>query len=244
MLVRFSFKTIVIVLITDALTVLGAINSVQKAKYVTPDDGCGWISTSRGVEAFIVEQNGPGERAGVQKGDVLETINDKRVSRATDVTRELYNLGIWSKANYTILRAGTRINATLIITPQDTRLRFKRFLEVVGFLYLMIGIFIFLRRWQAAGALHFYIICLTSFVVYSYSFTNKLNGFDWTIYWLDAVCFLLLPPLFLHFCLTFPERKEFLRRHSILRFVLYWPAAFLLAVHFLFIRCYLNVLQS
>jgi two-component system NtrC family sensor kinase len=244
MLVRFSFKTIVIVLITAALMALGAINSVQKAKYVTPDDGCGWISTSRGLEAFIVEQNGPGERAGLQKGDILETINDKKVNRATEVTKELYNLGIWSKAHYTILRTGTRINATLIIAPQDTRLRFKRVLEVVGFLYLMIGIFIFLRRWQAAGALHFYIICLASFVVYSFSFTNKLNGFDWTVYWLDAICFLLLPPMFLHFCLAFPTPKEFLRRHSILKVALYLPAAFLLAVHVLFIRGYLNVLQS
>jgi len=244
MLVRFSFKTIVIVLITAALTVLGGINSVQKGKYVTPDDGCGWIHTSRGVEAFIVEQDGPAERAGIQKGDILEAINDKRISRATDVTQELYKLGIWSKAHYTMLRAGTTINATLIITPQDSHLRFKRFLEVVGLLYLLIGIFIFLRRWQAAGALHFYAICLASFVVYSYSFTNKLNGFDWTIYWLDAICFLLLPPLFLHFCLAFPERKELLQRHSILRTVLYLPAVFLLAVHVLFIRGYLNVLQA
>jgi two-component system NtrC family sensor kinase len=97
------------------------------------------------------------------------------------------------------------------VAPQETHLRFKRFLEFVGFLYLFIGVFIFLRRWHASGALHFYAICIASFVVYAFSYTNKLNEFDWTIYWLDEIGFLLLPPLFLHFCLCFPERKSLLK---------------------------------
>src|SRR5215813_12960262 len=100
MLVKFSFKTALIILVTLTLTVLGIINSIQKAKYVTPDDGCGWISTSRGVEAFVVEESGPGEKAGIQKGDILEAINDKPISRATEITQQLYTLGIWAKANY------------------------------------------------------------------------------------------------------------------------------------------------
>ena len=244
MLVRFSFKTIIIVLVTATLTVLGVINGIQKAKYVTPEDGCGWISSSRGVEAYVVEENGPGEKAGIQKGDILEAINQRPVRRERDVTQQLYTLGVWAKANYTIQRAGIPIEVPLIIAPQDTNLRFKRFLEVVGFLYLFIGVFIFLRRWQARGALHFYTICLASFVVYSYSFTNKLNQFDWTIYWLDEIGFLFLPPLFLHFCLSFPVPKQSLQSHSSLKAILYVPAILLLAVHVLFIQGYLNVFQA
>jgi len=34
MLVRFSFKTSIIIIVTAALTVLGIINSVQKAKHL------------------------------------------------------------------------------------------------------------------------------------------------------------------------------------------------------------------
>src|SRR5919198_832317 len=130
MIVKFSFKTIIIVLVTAALAILGVINSIQKARYITPDDGCGWISTSRGVEAFIVERDSPGDKAGLKKGDILQAINNQRVSRATDVSQHLYAVGVWSKAQYTLLRAGTEINTTLIVAPQQTNLRFKRFLEV------------------------------------------------------------------------------------------------------------------
>ena len=59
MLVNFGFKTTLIVLITIAMAVMGVINSSQKSDYITPDDGGGWIKTSRGVEAVILEKNGP-----------------------------------------------------------------------------------------------------------------------------------------------------------------------------------------
>ena len=244
MTVRFSFRTAIIVLVTAALTVLGLINSVQKARYVTPDDGCGWNTTARGVEAYIVERRGPAERSGIQRGDVLEAIGNKKIATASEVSRRLYELGVWSKATYSLKRGETRFTATVIVAPQETHLRFKRFLEFVGFLYIFIGVFIFLRRWQASGALHFYAICIVSFVVYAFSYTNKLNEFDWTIYWLDEIGFLLLPPLFLHFCLCFPERKSLLKSFPYLVSAVYVPALVLAAVQVLFISGGLNLLQA
>ena len=244
MTVRFSFRTAIIVLVTAALTVLGLINSVQKGRYVTPDDGCGWNATARGVEAYIVDRRGPAERAGIQRGDILEAIGNKKIASATEVSRKLYELGVWSKATYSLKRGETRFTTTVIVAPQETHLRFKRFLEFVGFLYLFIGVFIFLRRWQASGALHFYAICIVSFVVYAFSYTNKLNEFDWTIYWLDEIGFLLLPPLFLHFCLCFPERKSLLKSFPYLVSAVYVPALVLAAVQVLFISGGLNLLQA
>jgi two-component system NtrC family sensor kinase len=244
MIVKFSFKTVIIVLITASLTVLGLINSVQKAKYVTPDDGCGWIATARGVEAYIVEKGGPADRAGIQRGDILEAISGKRVVHATDVSLKLYELGVWSKATYSLRRGPSAFMATVIVAPQPTHLRFKRFLEVVGFLYLFIGVFIFLRRWQAGGALHFYAICIVSFVIYAFSYTNKLNEFDWTIYWLDEIAFLALPPLFLHFCLCFPERKSFLKVYPAAVSATYLPALLLVCGQILFIAGALNFLRA
>jgi hypothetical protein len=38
----------------------------------------------------------------------------------------------------------------------------------VGILYLFIGLFIFARRWNATRAVHFYIFCLVSFVLYCF----------------------------------------------------------------------------
>jgi len=235
MLVNFGFKTTLIVLMTIAMTVMGIINSSQKSDYITPDDGGGWIKTSRGVEAVILEKNGPATRAGILKGDILLAINDEQVTRATDVSEKLYLLGVWSKAKYSLARAGINYSTTLVITPQPTNLRLKQFLELVGFLYLFIGVFIFLRRWRAKGALHFYSICLASFGVFAFSYTNKLNTFDWLIYWLDAICLLFLPALFLHFCLAFPYPKAFLDRLPLLKTLVYLPASLLLLIQVLFI---------
>ena len=244
MTVKFTFKTLTIVLITIALVILGLINSSQKSIVVTPDDGCGWITTSKGIQAYIVEKGGPGDRAGIRQGDLLNTIGGKSLVSGGDVSKRLYELGVWSRARYLLKRGDTEFAATVIIGPQITQLRFKRFLEVVGFLYLFIGVFIFLRRWQAAGALHFYAICIVSFVIYAYSYTNKLNEFDWTIYWLDEIAFILLPPLFLHFCLCFPERKQTLRTSRFWIAPLYFPATLLALTQILFISGGLNLFQA
>lgn len=235
MVANFGFKTTLIVLLTASLAVIGIENSRQKRKHVTPDDGSGWMRTARGVEAFIVEDGGPADRAGIRKGDLLVAINDRPITRATQVSQELDQLGVWSKVQYSLTRSGAGYATTLVISPQPTNLRLKWFLEFVGFLYLLIGVFIFLRRWQARGALHFYTICLASFGVFAFSYTGKLNTFDWGVYWLDAVCLLFLPPLFLHFCLSFPHTKRFLERYAPLKVVLYLPALLLLGMQFLFV---------
>ena len=64
-----------------------------------------------------------------------------------------------------------------------------------------------LRRPPDRAALHFYAICLLFFLMYSTSFTGKLDFADWTLLWTDHLAILLLPVVFLHFCLSFPERK-------------------------------------
>ena len=43
--------------------------------------------------------------------------------------------------------------------------------------------------------------------MYSTSYTGKLNLADWTLLWTDHLAILLLPVVFLHFCLSFPERR-------------------------------------
>ena len=64
-----------------------------------------------------------------------------------------------------------------------------------------------LRRPPDRAALHFYAICLLFFLMYSTSYTGKLNFADWTLLWTDHLSILFLPVAFLHFCLSFPERR-------------------------------------
>ena len=75
--------------------------------------------------------------------------------------------------------------------------------------------YVLLRRWTAPSSTHFYIFCLVSFIFYSFHYTGKLNAFDWSIYWCNVVAWMLQPALFLHFVLTFPERRQFVTKHRL-----------------------------
>src|SRR5439155_525409 len=67
-------------------------------------------------------------------------------------------------------------------------------------------------------------------------FTGKLNPFDWTIFWADLCASLLLPPLFLHFCLEFPSRNKTIERWHSLLYLIYLPAAVIFIAQLAFIN--------
>jgi PAS domain S-box-containing protein len=106
-------------------------------------------------------------------------------------------------------------------------------LRLIALIYLGIGLYVLLRRWTAVGSTHFYIFCLVSFVFYSLHYTGKFNAFDWCVLWANEVAWLLQPALFLHFALTFPERRAFVSRHRWSIPLIYLPAAVLLSIQVL-----------
>ena len=63
------------------------------------------------------------------------------------------------------------------------------------------------RRHSDEATLHFFWLCLAFFGAITFSFNGRLDRLDWFFYWTDVVSILLLPPLFLHFTLVFPERQ-------------------------------------
>ena len=196
------------------------------------------------MQAQVVVRDGPAELAGIQAGDILLEINGVGVKSDSDVTRILYRFG-QSQAIYTLSRANTVIQKTLNITGTPPRLKRQRlFLEIIGLFYLLAGVFVLIRRFRAPLAIHFYFVCLTSFVLFVYSFTGALNVFDWTIFWLDQAASALLPPLFLHFCLEFPRRKTWLRQNKILVPLLYAPGVLILLTWFLFVYGILEFIPS
>jgi PAS domain S-box-containing protein len=226
-----SLTTILTAMVTVSLLVLGGLNVDQKRKYVPPDDGVSWIQGPDGVRANGVIKDGPAERAGIRPGDILKAINSEIVLNDRHVTQILYNnVGLWGRARYTIVRDDSEpFDVTLIVEPPPLRIQQQRlYLEVIGLLYFLIGLFVLLRRSRAPLALHFYFICLTSFVFYVFHYTGKLNAFDWTIFWLDLTATVLLPPLFLHFCLKFPLESDWMKRHRSSQALIYTPGCLLL----------------
>ncbi|HKA00918.1 MAG TPA: ATP-binding protein [Candidatus Solibacter sp.] len=100
---------------------------------------------------------------------------------------------------------------------------------LVGSAYLVIGLFVYFRRGSAHKARHFYILCLASFVSLCFHYTGQLNAFDKIIYFGNVGAGLLAPTMFLHFCLTFPEPRDWFRG-PVRTGLLYLPAAILAIV--------------
>ena len=229
----FRFTTVFLALLSLALVVFGVLNFEQRRIYQLPDDGASWVDTAQGVRAWMVAPDSPAEKAGILQGDKLEAINQVPIRRSADAAGEVFRAGVWSQATYDLTREGRPFRTLVVIAPQANSTSLRLYLDLVGLIFLLIGTFILVRRWTAPKSLHFYVFCLSSFVLYTFAYTGKLNLFDWTIYWLNVTALLMQPALFLHFCLSFPERPEILRARPRGMVLIYTPGALLLAVHVL-----------
>jgi len=232
---------ILLFLLTAAAIVLATINFQKEHNFQTPYDGVWWVEHGGNLVADRVENSGPGIKAGVKEGDLLVAINEDPVHNAAAQVREMYRVGIWSKATYSLVRKSVPVDATVILVPAEKSLNY--WLRLIALIYLGIGIYVLLRRWTAPGSMHFYIFCLVSFIFYAFKYTGKFNQFDWTIYWSNVVAGLLQPALFLHFVLTFPEKRHWLQKRSWALPLIYIPGLILLVRHILALR-YLQASES
>jgi two-component system NtrC family sensor kinase len=228
---RVSVGAVVLALATMAAFIFALLNFEQRRLFEYADDGVAWFDTDHGVQAWKVVPNSPGSHAGVREGDRLIAVNGFHVSRSAQVTSRLWRAGIWSQVRYQLSRNGEEFETSLITAPAPKPSSIESYLRVVGLLYLFIGLFIFVRRWNAPRAVHFYVFCLVSFILYSFHYSGKLDAFDWEVYWCGVVARLLAPALLLHFALVFPERAERTGRSAFKLGAVYAVPVILLFVH-------------
>src|SRR5215468_5758266 len=230
---RVSVGAVVLALATLAAVIFAWLNFVQRSHYDMVDDGVAWSDSPSGIEAWRIVPDSPASTAGIHPGDILLAINDVQVPKASHVARRLFRAGLWTQLRYKLSRNGIEFETRLITTPPHKPITVENYLRVVGLLYLFIGLFIFIRRWNAPRAIHFYIFCLVSFILYSFQYSGKLDAFDLEVYWSSVIARLLAPALLLHFALVFPERSESPQK-SLAKFAaVYAPALALLLVHVL-----------
>ena len=230
---RVSVGAVVLALATLAAVIFAWLNFVQRSHYDMVDDGVAWSDSPSGIEAWKIVPDSPASTAGIHPGDILLAIDDAPVPNASHVARRLFRAGLWTQLRYKLSRNGEEFETRLITTPPHKPITVENYLRVVGLLYLFIGLFIFIRRWNAPRAIHFYIFCLVSFILYSFQYSGKLDAFDLEVYWSSVIARLLAPALLLHFALVFPERSESPQK-SLAKFAaVYAPALTLLLVHVL-----------
>jgi PAS domain S-box-containing protein len=221
---RARIKNLAVLGIAVLLTGLGVYNIFLKATFTLLDDGVFWKGGPAGVFAARVAPGGPAALAGVEAGDVLLAVDGEEVLSQEQVQARLARRAPDDRLLYSLLRAAERRSLELTVKPlAKGNVSLFYYLSLVGFFSLIVGTIVMLRRPPDRAALHFYAICLLFFLMYSTSYTGKLNVADWTLLWTDHLAVLLLPVVFLHFCLSFPERRLSERR-AWLVLVAYLPA--------------------
>src|SRR5262245_35388506 len=198
---KFQFSTAILTILTLAAGVSALINFQQQNRFRLPEDGVIWVERKGAVEALWVKKGGPGSNAGIRVGDHLLAIENVPIAKATDATRVLARIGPWSKAQYQVETRGVKVTPFVytVEAPLDRAVVYE---YLVGATYLLIGLFVYFRRGSAHKAQHFYILCLISFVAFSFHYTGYLDTFDKVIYFGNLLGGLLASTVFLHFCLT------------------------------------------
>jgi two-component system, NtrC family, sensor kinase len=206
---RPLLKTVAVLAAATVLAALGASNLFLKATATVQDDGVFWAQAPAGVVAARIDAHGPAAAAGVQHGDILLAVDGQPVLRPEELDAWLETRTSRDPVRYQLLRADEQrpqVEVAVRPLPQGNVTLFY-YLSLVGFFSLAVGTIVMLRRGSDRGALHFYAICLLFFLTYSTSYTGQLSTLDWLLLWTDHLAILFLPVVFLHFCLTFPERR-------------------------------------
>jgi len=205
---RRQSKNAVVVLVGVALGALGVYNLVLKATWSVMDDGVFWVSAPQGVVAARIAHGHPGDRAGVRAGDILIAVDGREVMSSSAVEAVLASHRPGDRMTYTLLRQAERRQLDVRVRPLPKgNVSAFYYLSLVGFFSLVVGTVVMLRRPPDRASLHFYGICVLFFLAYSISHTGRLDTADWSLLWIDLLARLFLPVVFLHFCLTFPERR-------------------------------------
>ncbi len=228
---RVSVGAVVLALATLAAVIFAWLNFLQRSRYDLVDDGVAWSDNGPAIEAWKVTPGSPAAAAGIRPGDQLVAIDDVPVQNEKHVAQRLFRAGLWTQLRYRLSRNGEEFETRLITAPAQKPLGVENYERVVGLLYLFIGLFIFVRRWNAPKAVHFYVFCLVSFVLYSFHYSGKLDTFDLEVYWSGVVAQMLAPTLLLHFALVFPGRSGTDRKTLLKIAAIYALPAVLLTVH-------------
>jgi PAS domain S-box-containing protein len=234
---KSQFVNALLVILTVAASVAAFVNFQQnfhpEKRFRLPEDGVTWVDRKapdgrNEVRALHVAPGSRGYNAGIKPGDTLLKIHGTPIHDASDVIQVLVRVGLWQEPKYTVVRRGVEFDIKVIVGERvpDYTVSYQ---YLIGLAYLSIGLFVYFRRGNAPKALHFLVLCLVSFVLSTFHYTGKLNNFDKVIYWGNVAAGIFAPTIFLHFCLTFPEARGWLRKRGRVALI-YVPGTVLLAM--------------
>jgi len=197
---------------------------------VKPNDGSVWLLGRQDVTVLEAPPRSDGSPNLLQPGDIIRGIGNTLVSSPQDAARILSRQTVGSTVTYLVQRGGPNdlIPLPIELTGFRTADNFYAYYAVLAVVYWVIGLMIYLRGRDLLPARLFFRLCL----LFAVFFMTNLNRSSY--FWGDiitqnagALARFLLPAIFLHFFLVFPEKKYHVARHPWLEPALYvLPAIF------------------
>jgi two-component system NtrC family sensor kinase len=240
-----------LVLASAALLVTaGVLNFAQRLRHETPPwDGVRWTDTRQGIVADTVEAGSSGARGRILPGDRLIAVsldnrNYEEVGHAKDVQIYLEQARVGGNVHYLIERPSYPEESRIYYADLDNLDSIHKwtprdlYINLIGLIYLFVGFFVLFKQGgRAPFALHFATLCLAAFVFHSYTPVGTYRDLDLAIAFLRNAAFILFPPLFLHFCLIYPQGQQIFGGKRWRVALLYTPAIILLCLaSFVFLR--------
>jgi serine phosphatase RsbU (regulator of sigma subunit) len=199
-----------------------AIASIADMFSARPYDGIVPVPYGReGIEVRETVPGSPAEKAGIRAGECVLGIGKRMVKSSSDASAELRRHKIGEMVTYLVRNAPcpAQPRAAPAGELRDVRLQLSSerlggktylYAVVVGFLFYLIGLFVFVRVPQERSARIFFLLC----VLFLIFFVCRLRPASY--WWIDVfvqntgtVSLFLLPAVFLHFFLVFPRPKRF-----------------------------------
>jgi two-component system, NtrC family, sensor kinase len=223
--VRFAAQLVVVI----ALLCLAVANIHQRLTWDELNDGVFWQLTDGSLVAAEVAPGTPAHRAGLETGDILLAINGRPVDTPFEVIEALHAAAPGETFTYAVLRmkAQQTFDVPLEFMPSGAGGLYY-VLAGVGIFALLVGAAVRFRRSENPATLHFFWLTVAFFGVLAFSYSGRWDRLDQVFYWGDVVAMLLLPPLFVHFALVFPERSDGWVRSEEARGL--WPLLYLPAL--------------
>ena len=198
-----------------------AIASIADMFSARPYDGIVPLPYAReGIEVRDVVVGSPAEKAGIKPGECVEGIGRRIVHTTSDASAELRRHRIGEKVDYLVRNGPCAAGPGAPAGGESRRIRLQLSSErlggktylyavVVGFLFFLIGLFVFIRVPEEKSARLFFLLC----VLFLIFFVCRLRPASY--WWIDVfvqstgtVGLFLLPAVFIHFFLIFPRPKR------------------------------------
>jgi sigma-B regulation protein RsbU (phosphoserine phosphatase) len=204
--------------------------SAYDATRARPTDGAYWLLGGKNIRVRGIVPDGPAEAAGLQPGDIVEAIDGQPIRDPRHAAQLLQSRDVGQVVEYLVRRDNQMYTPSVQLgSTRLTDVQTYLVYCALGIVYFVAGAWIVWRNRRLVAARVFFFLC-SLFLIYFFAASDRSTIYYWSDLFVRNVgtfASLMVPPLFLHFFLVFPERRRILDRWSwVLPLIYLIPLAF------------------